>query len=83
MNDKTLIEEIVTSRLHQIPIDNNNKFIIKSIEEAYAIQDIVNKKLILSGFGKIEGYKIGCTNKVIQKELSINHPILGVFLKIR
>ena len=81
MNDKTLIEEIVTSRLHQIPIDNNNKFIIKSIDEAYAIQDIVNEKLILSGFGKIEGYKIGCTNKVIQKELSINHPILGVFLE--
>ena len=81
MNDKTLIEEIVTSRLHQIPIDNNNKFIIKSIEEAYAIQDIVNEKLILSGFGKIEGYKIGCTNKVIQKELSINHPILGVFFE--
>ena len=50
MNDKTLIEEIVTSRLHQIPIDNNNKFIIKSIEEAYAIQDIVNEKLILAGF---------------------------------
>ena len=69
MNDKTLIEEILTSRLYQIPINNNNKFIIKSTKEAYAIQDIVNEKLILSGFGKIEGYKIGCTNKVIQKEL--------------
>jgi 2-keto-4-pentenoate hydratase len=81
MNKKTLIEEIINSRLHQIPIDNNNKFIIKSINEAYAIQDIVNEKLTLSGFGKIEGYKIGCTNKVIQKELSINHPILGVFFE--
>ena len=81
MNDKTLIEEIVTSRLYQIPINNNNKFIIKSTKEAYAIQDIVNEKLILSGYGKIEGYKIGCTNKVIQKELSINHPILGVFFE--
>ena len=30
MNKKTLIEEIINSRLHQIPIDNNNKFIIKS-----------------------------------------------------
>ena len=80
MNKKTLIESY-EKELHQIPIDNNNKFIIKSINEAYAIQDIVNEKLTLSGFGKIEGYKIGCTNKVIQKELSINHPILGVFFE--
>ena len=81
MNKETLIDEILNSRLNQIPIEVHKKFNIKSINDAYAIQEIVNEKLILSGFGKIEGYKIGCTNKAIQKELSINHPILGAFFQ--
>ena len=81
MNKESLIDEILNSRLNQIPIEVHKKFNIKSINDAYAIQEIVNEKLILSGFGKIEGYKIGCTNKAIQKELSINHPILGAFFQ--
>jgi len=81
MKKENLIDEMLKGRLSQIPIEVHRHFNIQSINEAYAIQDIVNEKLILSGFGKIEGYKIGCTNKAIQKELSINHPILGAFFQ--
>ena len=78
MNKENLITALINSRIYQIPFKINKDFQIDSIKDAYLIQDIINKKLNKLGYGKIKGYKIGCTNEIIQKELSIDHPILGV-----
>ena len=75
MNKENLIIALTSSRIYQIPFEINNDFQIESIKDAYLIQDIINKKLNKLGYGKIKGYKIGCTNEIIQKELSIDHPI--------
>jgi len=83
MNENTIntINTISNSRLNQKLININNIFKIDNLNEAYLIQDAVNEELIKNGLGKISGFKIGCTNQDIQKELNVNHPIFGAFFK--
>ena len=76
MNNK-LINTIVESRLNQVLINELDSYLINDVKEAYNLQEIVNKRLSSSGLGEIIGYKIGCTNESIQKELGVNNPIFG------
>ena len=79
--NENIVNTISHSRLNQKLIDINNMFKIDNLNEAYLIQDAVNEELIKKGLGEISGFKIGCTNKDIQKELNVNHPIFGAFFK--
>jgi len=63
-----LINTFVESRLKQVLINDLDSYQVKDSNEAYNLQEIVNEKLSLSGLGEVIGYKIGCTNKSIQKE---------------
>ena len=72
-----LINTFVESRLKQVLINDLDSYQVKDLNEAYNLQEIVNEKLSLSGLGEVIGYKIGCTNKSIQKELGVNCPIFG------
>ena len=80
MHDK-LINMFVESRLNQVLINNLDPYSIVDTNEAYNLQEIVNKKLSSFGLGEVTGYKIGCTNKSIQKELGVNNPIFGPIFK--
>jgi 2-keto-4-pentenoate hydratase len=80
MNNK-LINTIVESRLNQVLINELDSYLINDVKEAYNLQEIVNKKLSSFGLGEVIGYKIGCTNKSIQKELGVNNPIFGPIFK--
>ena len=82
MNNK-LINTIVESRLNQVLINELDSYLINDVKEAYNLQEIVNKRLSSSGLGEIIGYKIGCTNESIQKELGVNNPIFGPIFKNR
>jgi 2-keto-4-pentenoate hydratase len=45
--------------------------------DAYSIQERQNEILSERGFGKLVGYKIGCTTPVMQEYLNIHEPIFG------
>ena len=80
MNNK-LINTIIESRLNKVLINELNSYSINDVNEAYSLQEIVNTRLSSSGLGEVIGYKIGCTNKIIQKELGVNNPIFGPIFK--
>ena len=82
MNNK-LINTIVESRLNQVLINELDSYLINDVKEAYNLQEIVNKRLSSSGLGEIIGYKIGCTNESLQKELGVKNPIFGPIFKNR
>ena len=78
-----LINTFLESRLKQVLINDLDSYQVKDSNEAYNLQEIVNEKLSLSGLGEVIGYKIGCTNKSIQKELGLTALYLALFLKIK
>ncbi|MBX7200383.1 MAG: fumarylacetoacetate hydrolase family protein [Rhodospirillaceae bacterium] len=43
----------------------------------YDLQDMVRDQLIAAGQGRLVGYKIGCTTRVMQEYLGIDHPCAG------
>ena len=47
-----------------------------SVQESYAVQDLVAKKKIARGECVI-GYKVGCTSYAIRSQFGLNEPILG------
>jgi len=47
-----------------------------SMQESYAVQDLVAKKKIARG-ERIIGYKVGCTSSAIQSQFGLNEPIFG------
>jgi len=47
-----------------------------SVQESYAVQDLVAKKRIAKGERAI-GYKVGCTSYAIQSQFGFNEPIFG------
>jgi 2-keto-4-pentenoate hydratase len=51
-----------------------------SEDDAYAVQDAMNERLLAAGHGAIAGYKIGCTTPVMQKYMGIDHPGAGAVL---
>src|SRR5680860_127594 len=47
-----------------------------SVQESYAVQDLVTKKKIAKGELPV-GYKVGCTSSAIQSQFGLNEPIFG------
>lgn len=47
------------------------------LEDAYRIQDRLNRRLAVAGWGDEAGAKIGCTTPVMQAYLGIPHPCAG------
>jgi 2-keto-4-pentenoate hydratase len=47
---------------------------------AYDLQDMVRDQLIAAGYGRLVGYKVGCTTPVMQSYLNIDHPCAGNML---
>ena len=50
---------------------------VPGLNEAYQAQQKLHDYLSPRGFGPLVGYKIGCTTKVMQEFLSIDHPCSG------
>ena len=48
-----------------------------TLAEGYQVQQAVHDLLTAKGFGQLIGHKIGCTTKVMQDFLSIEHPCSG------
>ena len=48
-----------------------------TLAEGYQVQQAVHDRLTAKGFGQLIGHKIGCTTKVMQDFLSIEHPCSG------
>jgi 2-oxo-3-hexenedioate decarboxylase/2-keto-4-pentenoate hydratase len=53
----------------------------ETIDDAYAIQALLNQKLEGGAFGSLAGYKIGCTTPVMQDYLGIPHPCAGAMFE--
>ncbi|MCA9011824.1 MAG: fumarylacetoacetate hydrolase family protein [Planctomycetaceae bacterium] len=47
------------------------------VDEAMQIQDALNEILTRDGLGRVIGTKIGCTTRVMQEFLGMNHPCSG------
>src|SRR4051812_44743096 len=52
----------------------------RSETAAYDLQDMVRDQLIAAGYGRLLGYKVGCTTPVMQRYLNIDHPCAGNML---
>ena len=50
---------------------------VPGLNEAYQAQQKLHEYLSPRGLGPLVGYKIGCTTKVMQEFLSIDHPCSG------
>ena len=48
-----------------------------NVSEAMNLQDALNQRLVADGFGRIVGTKIGCTTRVMQEYLGMEHPCSG------
>ena len=75
-----LKQQIIDGRLKHKLLDKLSDYQVDS-KDAYKIQEEINNILSNNGLGKIIGYKIGCTNKAIQKELNVVEPIYGALFK--
>lgn len=51
------------------------------IDDAYRVQDLAHGLLRSAGYGRIGGWKIGCTTAVMQEYLSIDGPVAGAMLR--
>ena len=49
-------------------------------DDAYAVQDAMNRLFAADGSGEIAGWKIGCTTPVMQRYMGIEHPGGGAIL---
>ena len=61
-----LKKKIIDGRFKHKLLDNLSDYQVNS-KDAYKIQEEINNILSNNGLGEIIGYKIGCTNKAIQK----------------
>ena len=52
-----------------------------SVQEAYGLQHLLHRRYADSGLGTVAGYKIGCTTRVMQQYLGIDHPCAGGVLE--
>ena len=75
-----LKKQIIDSRFKHKILDKLSDYQVDS-KDAYKIQEEINNILSNNGLGKIIGYKIGCTNRAIQKELNVVEPIYGALFK--
>lgn len=49
----------------------------RDVDEAMAIQDALHQRLTDAGYGQLVGTKIGCTTRVMQDYLGMEHPCSG------
>lgn len=63
---------ISAKALDRLPIEPESV----DLETAYRIQDLLHDRLT-DRFGPLTGHKIGCTTKVMQEYLKIDHPCAG------
>ena len=75
-----LKKQIIDSRLKHKLLDKLSDYQVGS-KDAYKIQEEINNILSNNGLGKIIGYKIGCTNEAVKKELNVVEPIFGALFK--
>ena len=75
-----LTKSIIDARLNKKLLNDFPDYYL-NLNDAYKIQEKINSKLSLNKFGDFIGYKIGCTNKVIQEELNVSEPIYGAIFK--
>ena len=75
-----LKKQIINGRFKHKSLDTLSDYRVDS-KDAYKIQEEINNILSNNGLGKIIGYKIGCTNKAIQKELNVVEPIYGALFE--
>ena len=75
-----LKKQLIDSRLKHKLLDKLSDYQLGS-KDAYKIQEEINNILSNNGLGKIIGYKIGCTNEAVQKELNVAEPIFGALFK--
>ena len=52
-----------------------------NITEAMNLQDALNQRLVADGFGNIVGTKIGCTTRIMQEYLGMEHPCAGAIFE--
>jgi 2-keto-4-pentenoate hydratase len=72
-----IVKHLLNKRLNKYYIDNDDYNLIpNNQEEAYFIQNKVHT-LLNSRSDKVIGRKIGCTTKVMQEYLKIDHPCAG------
>jgi 2-oxo-3-hexenedioate decarboxylase/2-keto-4-pentenoate hydratase len=73
-----LANHLIQSRIGGPPtaLPNENQNLI-SIDQGYLVQEAIHEQLKDNGFGQLVGHKIGCTTKVMQDFLSIDHPCSG------
>ena len=64
---------LASSQIPMLPDD----LIPQNVFDGYAIQAEVNRILTMAQLGPVVGHKIGCTTKVMQKYLEIDHPCAG------
>ncbi len=76
-----IVKHLLNKRLNKYYIDNSDYNLIpNNQEEAYFIQNTVHN-LLNSESDKVIGRKIGCTTKVMQEYLKIDHPCAGTLRK--
>lgn len=72
------VERLAISRLGGGPTERLPDDLMPGTEaEGYALQAKLNAYLTRSGFGPVVGHKIGCTTKVMQDYMKIDHPCAG------
>jgi 2-oxo-3-hexenedioate decarboxylase/2-keto-4-pentenoate hydratase len=49
-------------------------------DEGYAVQEVLHEELAAAGRGEVIGYKIGCSTKLMQDWLGVDHPCAGGIL---
>ena len=73
-----LVEILSKSRLTGYKIDIiPTQLRPKTEEESYIVQESLHRYLFKKKYGKVIGYKIGCTTKVMQEYLGISNPCVG------
>jgi len=60
-------------RFDRLPVD----LVLKDESEAYAVQELLHACLATRGWGRVVGYKIGCTTPIMQEYLGIHNPCAG------
>src|SRR6266481_831160 len=82
MNNTLAAAEIIAdARRSRTPLRSLAAIAPQDESDGYRIQDAVHE-LLPADFGRLVGYKIGCTSAVMQQYLGIPHPCSGgVFAK--
>jgi 2-keto-4-pentenoate hydratase len=52
-------------------------------EDGYTINAALHERFVMIGYGKVVGYKLGCTTAVMQERLGCDHPTAGCVLDTR